>query len=167
MSERDTMVQELFGNLDSMEHQVVEAYIRTSKIHRKVLERHLNKTGVYRSQHQLLLYIFCHPQVSQKELARLHNVSTAAIAVSLKKLEKGGYIQRTVDQEDNRFHQILITEKGKKVVEASVSFFRQVEAGMFSGFSREEEEKLFQYLQRIYDNIEGMLQKTESEGQNS
>ena len=66
---------------DTEECRLVEKYVRTTKLHRKVLEQELSSTGVYRSQHQLLMFVADHPEVSQKELARLHGVSTATIAV--------------------------------------------------------------------------------------
>ena len=151
--------------IDSREHRLVETHIRTNKLHKRVLERHLNKTGVYRSQHQLLMYVFRHPEASQKELARLYNVSTAAIAVSLKKLEKGGYIRRLVDEDDNRFNKILITEKGRSVVAESVDFFKKVEARMFAGFSADEEETFYTCVCRIHENLSAMLEEEEREGQ--
>ena len=46
-----------------------------------------------------------HSNASQKELAEYLNVTAATVAVSVKKLEKGGYITRIVDQEDNRYQQ--------------------------------------------------------------
>lgn len=166
MIPKDAMEKKLFGGLDTLEHKVVDEYMKTNKLHRKLLEKNLNKSGVFRSQHQLLMYIYCHPSVSQKELAKLYNVSTATVAVSLKKLEKGGYIRRLMDKEDNRINQTLITPKGQAIVESSVSFFRMVEAGMFDGFSQEELERLHGFLSRIHKNIDRMLNETESEGQN-
>ena len=40
--------------LDSSAHHVLTQYIRIMKLHRSILEQRLNKTGVYRSQHQIL-----------------------------------------------------------------------------------------------------------------
>ena len=139
---------------DTEEFRLVEKYIRTNKRHRKVLEQELNSTGVYRSQHQILMYVADNPEVSQKELARLYGVSAATIAVSLKKLEQGGYIERKVDKKDNRFNQIRITEKGAETVEKSEAIFQELERRMFSGFSKEDFEKMGQFLDRIYDNLE-------------
>ena len=95
-----------------------------------------------------------YPNVSQKELARMYGVSGATIAVSLKKLERGGYIRRLVDQEDNRCNQICITDKGRKVVEDSVKIFRQMESRMFEGFSENDMKVLGQLLDRIYGNLD-------------
>ena len=86
------MMRKLRQRCSTEEFKLVEKYIQTNRRHRKILEQELNFTGVYRSQHQLLMFIADNPNVSQKELARLYGVSTATIAVSLKKLEQGGYI---------------------------------------------------------------------------
>ena len=139
---------------DTEECRLVEKYVRTTKLHRKVLEQELSSTGVYRSQHQLLMFVADHPEVSQKELARLLGVSTATIAVSLKKLEQGGYIERKVDVRDNRYNQICITPKGMAAAEKSVTIFEKLERSMFQGFSREDFERMGELLDRIYRNLE-------------
>lgn len=138
---------------DTQEFRLVEKYIRTNKRHRKVLEQALNSTGVYRSQHQILMFISDNPYVSQKELARLYSVSTATMAVSLKKLEQGGYIERAVDAKDNRYNQICITPKGQEVVKQSVTIFEGIEKKMFRGFTREDFEVMGNLLDRIYENL--------------
>ncbi|MCI9148198.1 MAG: MarR family transcriptional regulator [Hungatella sp.] len=140
--------------LDTKEGCLVMKYIQTARMHRKVLEQGLSSTGVYRSQHHLLMFVADHPQVSQKELARLHGVSTATIAVSLKKLEQGGYIERKVDVKDNRYNQICITAKGMAAVERSAAIFEDLEKRMFQGFSAEDFEKLEELLDRLYGNLE-------------
>lgn len=138
---------------DSPEHRLIEKYIRVTRIHRSVMERQLEGTGVYRSQHQILMFVSNNPKVSQKELADMYGVSGATIAVSLKKLEKGGYIERVVDQNDNRCNQICITQKGRKVVEESVCIFRRLESCMFDGFSDHDMKELGELLDRIYVNL--------------
>lgn len=144
-------------------HHVVETLMGINRAHRMVLERQLNKTGVYRSQHQILMYIADNPNVSQKDIAKLHHVSTATIAVSLKKLESGGYIKRVVDQKDNRFNQICITPSGEAVVENSIRCFQELEERMFAGFSPEESGQLNTLLERMRQNLEQMLPEKESE----
>ena len=71
----------------------------------------------------------------------------------LKKLEKGGYIKRLVDEKDNRCNQLCITEKGRQVIEDSHQIFHEVELAMFAGFSKEEYETLERMLDRIYENL--------------
>ena len=130
---------------DSPEHRLIEKYM---------MERRLDGTGVYRSQHQILMFASHNPNVSQKDLAEMYGVSGATMAVSLKKLEKGGYINRLVDQHDNRCNQICITEKGRKVVEESVLIFQRLERCMFEGFSEHDMDVLGNLLDRIYGNLD-------------
>lgn len=152
-----------FEGWDSPRRELIETYMCVGRLHRMVLERQLNRTGVYRSQHQLLMYIAENPNASQKEIARLNHVSPATVAVSLKKLEHGGYIQRLVDEHDNRYNKICITEKGKDVVENSVRWFQRVECCMFDGFSAEDMAAMQLYLNRIQQNLTSLLPGTESE----
>ena len=148
-------------DLESRNHRIVEKYIMSTKLHKMYLERELNKSGVYRSQHQILMSLARCPKASQKELAECQHVSTATIAVSLKKLEKGGYISRAVDQEDNRFNQIRITPKGQEIVEMSEQVFQKSEEALFRGFQPEELDALERFLDRMRLNLECLLQEEE------
>ena len=150
---------------DSPQHRLIEKYIRVTRLHRSVIEHQLEGTGVYRSQHQILMYVSNNPNVSQKDLAKMYGVSGATIAVSLKKLEKGGYIKRLVDQDDNRCNQICITEKGRTVVEESVLIFHRLESCMFEGFSEHDMNVLGNLLDRIYGNLDRDLQPVPSEAE--
>lgn len=135
-------------------HTCVWKYMEIVRRHRTVLEHRFSKTGVYRSQHQILMYVAHHPNASQKEIAEQYKISTAAIAVSLKKLEKGGYIRRAVDEKDNRYNQIDLTEKGREIVDISEAIFNEVEEEMFHGFTSEDFKNLMGYLERVSSNLE-------------
>lgn len=136
------------------EMKLLDKYLRIARRHRWVMEKQLSSTGVYRSQHKILMQISEFPNLSQKELADMSEVSTATIAVSLKKLEKGGYIKRLVDERDNRYNQLCITQKGRQVIEKSHQIFREVDKAMFAGFSEDEYKELENILDRIYENLE-------------
>ena len=45
---------------DSPEHRLIEKYIRVTRLHRSVIEHRLEGTGVYRSQHQILMLSLIH-----------------------------------------------------------------------------------------------------------
>lgn len=150
--------------LDSPAHQLVRKHFRVTRLQRSVIECQIHETGVYRSQHQILMYVSDSPNASQKDIAARCDVSAATIAVSLKKLEKGGYIRRIVDEKDNRFNQICLTEKGKKVVADSVKIFSHMESRMFEGFSDEDYRVMGRLLEKMYENLKRELKLlTESE----
>ena len=146
------------GNGEVSSHTCIRKYMEIVRWHRTILEHRFSKTGVYRSQHQILMYVAHHPNASQKEIAEQYKISTAAIAVSLKKLEKGGYIRREVDEKDNRYNQIDLTETGREIVYVSETIFNEVEEEMFQGFTPEEFTNLMDYLERINGNLERISQ---------
>lgn len=130
-------------------HQLITFAIK----HRKIMQNYLDATGVYHAQHRLLMEISRNPNAPQIELERQMDVFSATIAVSLKKLEKGGYIIKKTDDVDNRLNQIVITEKGYCVVEKSKKIFKMADEKCFKGFSEEEKKNFLQLLEKLNSNI--------------
>jgi len=133
--------------------QIIFQLINFAIKHRKIMQHYLDETGVYQSQHRLLMAISHNPNVSQNDIARLMDVSPATIAVSLKKLEKEGYIKREKDEGDNRFNIIAVTEKGNKVVEQSRRIFESTDQKVFEGFTEEEKSTLSALLKKLEVNL--------------
>lgn len=130
--------------------------MHTNMLHRRVVEQHLNSTGVFRSQHHMLMCLNDSPGITQKELSKKLSISAAATAVSLKKLEKGGYVTKVMDEEDNRFNRIELTEKGKQVVDVSHRIFDYVDGRFFRGFSEEEVIAWCGFMERVQENLKSL-----------
>ena len=131
--------------------------------HRKIMQNYLDETGVYQAQHRLLMTIAHNPNTSQIELAKFMDVSPATIAVSLKKLEKEGYINRQKDKDDNRLNKITITEKGNRVVEQSRQIFKSSDEKVLEGFTEDEKYTLFVLLKKLNANLEIMEDEIKEE----
>lgn len=107
---------------------------------------------------RLLLELFRLPDdpeqaPTQKELAdRLHS-APPTIAASLKVLERQGYVERRTDEKDTRRNRISITQKGRDAIAQGMDAFRQVDAYMYAGFTREEREQLRQLHSRMLANL--------------
>ena len=108
-------------------HNSIRMFRRVDTMLRRYLDRKVCHTGVYPTQHRLLMELYRNPNCSQVGLAEKFDVSAAAIAVSLKKLEKGGYITRLADEADNRINQVSVTEKGKEVIHKSFLIFEETD----------------------------------------
>lgn len=135
------------------EKEITFKMIRTNIIHRRIMESSLEKVGVFQGQHRILMELSENEYHSQKEIAAAMKVSTATIAIALKKLEKNGYINKITDEEDNRLNIIVITEKGRNVIEMSRQLFDDIHSTMFAGFSYEEKINFVNMLDRIEDNL--------------
>ncbi len=134
-------------------HEVAMLQRRIDRHLRRYIEKKVTDTGVYRSQHQLLMNLGKNPGCSQTQLAEHMGISTAAVTTSLKKLEKGGYIVRQMSHDDNRVNQPEITEKGEQVIKQSIQIFQQIDRDMYAGFSKEELNILQGYYERILQNL--------------
>ncbi len=132
---------------------IVDAWIRGIRLHRKIIENTVGKQGIHQAQHRLLMHLAKREWNSQKELADYIGVSTATVTVSLKKLERGGYIKKSIIPNDNRYNQLEITTKGRKVVKESSEIFNSIDEKMLEGFSEEEKKQFLEFLKRINNNL--------------
>lgn len=90
---------------------------------------------------------------TQRELAdRLHS-APPTVAASLKALERQGYVERRTDEKDTRRNRISITQKGRDAIAQGMDAFRQVDAHLYAGFTREEREQLRQLHSRMLANL--------------
>lgn len=139
-------------------HTTADLFRRTDFMLRRCIEKKLRilDEEIYRSQHRLLMHLGKDPDCSQSELAARLDISPAAVAVSLNKLEKGGYIERKTNADDHRSNRLTITSKGEHIIQNSLQFFDDIDRGMFEGFSREEMEQFRVYLKRAHQNLSRM-----------
>lgn len=140
-------------------HAVIKQFLQADRLHRQAVEATVTaQTGLHRSQHMLLMRLSrgCIP--SQKQLAKDLNVSPAAIAVSLKKLEADGYITKDADLDDCRCNRIALTEKGHGVITKTCSLFGSIDRTMVEGFDDAELDALLTALERIEKNLQKFLE---------
>lgn len=149
---------------EKLVEETARAFRRANRLLMRIIERKVSSTQVYRGQHQVLMHIAHHPEASQAEIAERMEISPSALAVSLKKLEKGGYIRRSSDVTDERKKHMEITETGSKVVAESHVMFREIENQMFEGFSNEEMEVIYKYLNQMVENLLQVQQTYSEEG---
>lgn len=125
-----------------------------SRLHHKVCERRLSDLPIHRAQHMILMHLsHANAMPSQKELAAHLEISPAAVAVSLKKLETEGYIRRDVPKEDSRINEITLTEKGLALVTESRRIFEAIDTAIFEGVSQEELAACLLTLQKVEKNL--------------
>lgn len=132
----------------------VHKLIITMKNHRKLFDEMREQTGLGRSAHRLLMILAdSDTSPSQTYLAEKLEISTAAVAVMLKKMESDGYIMRKVSKADSRFNTIELTEKGAEIVETSKKAFYAIDTALFEGFDEDETAMMNEFLDRIQSNI--------------
>lgn len=130
-----------------------------NRMHRSVIEKKVSELGLHRSQHMVLMYLARHNEgVSQKEIAEHFDISSAAVAVTLKKLENGGYIERSSAQDDSRKNSVSFTAKGKEIAEKSRKFFAEVDGAMTKTLSDEE----YEIINNCFEKMKKCLSEYDS-----
>ena len=126
--------------------------------HKSAIDQYVDETRLHKSQHRLLMSLAAlGDPVSQKKLADYLNITPAAVAVTLKKLEKNGLVTKTISNEDNRFNNVTITDKGKKIVKESQKVFQNTDDVMFKDFTEEEILQLEGFMDRMQKNLSDVL----------
>ena len=139
--------------------KTIHAFISADILHRKVIEQWACDAGMHRSQHRMLMYLTrCEGTPSQKDIAKHFDISPAAVAVTLKKLESDGYIERGKcgERTDSRFNEIRITERGRDAALQSRRYFQHVDNESFKDFTDEELETFISLLERMQENLKSI-----------
>ncbi|MBQ3927319.1 MAG: MarR family transcriptional regulator, partial [Clostridia bacterium] len=76
-------------------------------------------------------------------------ISPAAVATTLKKLEHAGLVERRTNAEDARFNRIDLTDKGREIVSKTKILFRQIDEEMFKDLTQEEMQNLSATLAKL------------------
>ena len=144
---------------DTRLSEAVDMMIQTDRMHKALIECRIKDIGIHRTQHKILMRLsFCGRLPSQKELAEHLGITPAAVTGALKKLEADGYVERSLG-DDNRFNELLITEKGRALVELTKKKFSEVDTSVFEGFSAEELACYIEFLNKIQENMKRFSQR--------
>lgn len=134
-------------------------FVLCDRLHHMVFEKYM-KNIAHRSQHWVLLYLQHNGGTAwQKEIAEAMEVSPAAMTGTVKKLEKSGYVTKTVVDRDNRQNQITLTPQGAELLKRGKQQFDEINQKMFVGIDGADLVCFARCLQRMEENLYEMLRE--------
>lgn len=148
------MKQDLQENMPGITFQAV------ARARRQATQVELAAQGLGDLGNPMILFLL-HEQgkdgrvAAQRELSDALHVSPASVAVSLKSLEREGYVEKLSDETDQRRKAIRLTPKGESAVHRCLMVFKAVDRRMFHGFTEEETEQISAYHIRMLRNLRG------------
>lgn len=113
----------------------------------------LEKVDMHPRQFPMLRVVSEYPGLKQSEIAEKLHIKPPTVAVSIKRLEKAGYLERKPDDSNRRISRIYITDTGTQVMELGRAIISEEEQMLLQGFSPEEIALVREYLQRINRNL--------------
>ena len=150
-----------FKRLELLEQQFHQA-------HRNAVVMELERRGL-REVNPMILAILKHMEqagaesFSQRDLARMMEVSPAAVTNSLKTMEQKGYLLRTPEEGDARRNRMSLTDKGRGAVQGCEEAFSTVQKRMLEDFTPQEQELFARFRERMVNNLRGTPGQKEEE----
>ncbi len=133
--------------------EVVNLFLHVNRVHRAMAEEQISKLGIHNSQHQMLALIAASKNICQKEIAQKLEISSAAVAVTLNKLEAAELITRTQSFDDARMNHITVTDKGAKLLKTTRELYADIDDQFFTDVTDEELETLKTLLGKMAENV--------------
>ena len=138
----------------SRKRREVGLIMKANRLHRNAVEKNLKSLSMHRSQRMLLMLVSRSTgEISQRELADKLQITSAAVAMTLKKMESSGYIAREADKYDSRINRIVLLPKGEEAVRLSEKVFVAVDEAMFEGITEAELAAFTATMEKINDNL--------------
>lgn len=133
--------------------EIVGKLLQLNALKRIQTHRAASEIGLYDGQMPLLELLEQEGCLTQKALAGRLHVSPASVAVSIKRMQKSGVVDKIPSTDDLRYNRIRLTEKGRELTRRTRALFDQLDDEMFAGFSAAECEQLYGYLCRVTQNL--------------
>ena len=95
---------------------LVKHFSKLERRQRYFMEDALKSSGLKGMMHKYVITIKNHPGTSQDFLAEFHSVDKSRVARVVRELEKMGYIYRSANESDRRYHQLFLTDEGERLL---------------------------------------------------
>jgi DNA-binding MarR family transcriptional regulator len=112
-----------------------------------------NVSGITASHYNIIDFIYRKKNITGKDLATALYVSQAAISKQLKFIIKNGLVEQKQNPIDRRSFKLLITEKGKFIIDNSENFRLTITKQFSSQLDLEEFETFTNLLNKVLKNL--------------
>lgn len=127
-----------------------------AKLHRVLSGKRLAKMNAYAGQWMpVLRYVIENDGCKQVDLANFLRVTPASVALSTKRMQKAGYLEKEVDEYNLRRNKLHVTPLGRQLAADCKDAFDALDRESFKGFTEEELETFAEYLDRVATNMGG------------
>lgn len=104
-------------------------------------------------QYGVLLFIEEKPYSSQKDISENLQIDRTTMVSHIDHLETLGLVERTKNPNDRRSYSLLITEKGKEVLNSRWEFLTHIESEVLAPLDQQERQLLKDFLIRIWKSL--------------
>lgn len=124
-----------------------------SRLVRRRFNEVIAEEGLFSGQQDILFAIVDNEGVTSSELSSMAGVSAATISVSVKRMEKAGFIIKKADENDARISRLYPTEKARALPENIRYKMNALEETLCAGMSGKDVLLFSSYLQLAIKNL--------------
>lgn len=124
-----------------------------TRLMRAMFDARMRELGLNGSTWRVLAYLYREDGQTQAQLARLLEVSRAAVGQMIDRLEASGHVERRDDQTDRRSWRVHLTAKTHAEVPALIEIVRALEADCFAGLAEDEIAQLGALIAKLRERL--------------
>lgn len=125
----------------------------SARLMKRKLEKNLKKYNVTTSQWAVMQLLYQRKILTQAEIAEELNSDRATCGAVLDKLNSKGFVTKQVDEKDRRAYRVSLTDQGMDLVSKLADLAQQCNEVALISFTKEDWEKLQEYLNQIITNL--------------
>lgn len=124
-----------------------------SKLMRQTFNEAVAEQGLFSGQEDIILTLVINEGLTLSELSKILDVSNATTSVSVKRMEKSGFIIKKPDKNDARITRLYPTEKAKATTDKIKSHMDEMEKRIKANMTETEAEQLSVFLDSAIQNL--------------
>ena len=119
--------------------------------------RKLSEYDLNAGEQAVLMYLLGHDESNQESIAKFYMLDKGSIARTLAKLESKGFIERKINDDNQREKIITLTQKSKDIKDVLSGLLTEWNDLMYEGISEDEIKELEFITSKIAANISNKL----------
>ncbi len=134
--------------------EIIPRVMHLSRMQKKHFNKVLNEEGIFAGQEDIIFYVTDNEGITLNELANALKVSNATTSVSVKRMEKGGFIVKKPDEKDARIIRLYPTDKARKIPLNIKNRLVKIDETLTKNFDENEKMLLSDLLDKAIKNLE-------------
>lgn len=113
----------------------------------------VSEEGLFAGQHHIIMMLERVGCATVSQIAEEMRTTSATASVSIKRLEKAGFVEKRSSESDARITKIYLTDKALAVTQRIKSKMDEAEESLTQGLTQEEKYLLSDLLDKVVNNI--------------
>ena len=113
----------------------------------------VSEEGLFAGQHHIIMMLERVGCATVSQIAEEMRTTSATASVSIKRLEKAGFVEKRSSESDARITKIYLTDKALAVTQRIKAKMDETEESLTQGLTQEEKYLLSDLLDKVVNNI--------------